>query len=1032
MAKRRVSRPDKRVLARQHVVRGGRSGPAAAPRAGAASAHGGGFGRDILAFLTFVAAVITLSALLTYRREDALASRAQNLIGPEGHRLASGLFGLTGVCAFLFPVALLYTSMALFVRGKGKRRGRQLAGVVLLALSGAVLAHLLIGHRTFAYPPGGAIGAALGEPLRSLFSTFGAVLLMIGSVGAALIIATDAAFARLCVYIGRSVGYGAAVAWRSGGVALAAAWESFKARRAERAREKAEEEAAFAQELADAEEGFEDELAETVEEAELAEERPGGRVKALRSAPPALAAAQPRLEETEAELDAEEADRVAEEAARLAQEAEERRVRELAEEQAREAALRAAKRARNAPAEDPAWVTAAAEVSEVAEAAEVAAAASAQAPAPAAEAAKVPEAERPKPILSLPSHPPAPVAGALKPGVVSSPPRPSVPPPAKVSPEPIPAVGPVLPVIVEPKAPPCPSKPEKKDPFAFEGESNFALPPLSLLEACENKKAVLDKDAFFATAEKLREKLASFGIEGMVKEIRPGPVVTMYEFEPAPGIKISKIASLADDLAMAMEALKVRIVAPIPGKGVVGIEVPNKERETVSFRDVLEQDAFLKSQSRLAMAIGKNIEGMPYIADLSKMPHMLIAGTTGSGKSVSVNAMIMSILFKSTPEEVRMIMVDPKVTELSIYEGIPHLLLPVVTDARKAALALRWAVEEMERRYQLLADAGVRNIAGYNKWVERALTDLATVPPPSSSRTSAHADPKKLTIIDVAEGESEDVAIARAMGEGLSLGVPAPDLNGDEPEARAEAVAPEAELVSEAEGKVEPPRKLPYIVIIIDEVADLMMVASREVETYVARLAQMARAAGIHLMVATQRPSTDVITGVIKANFPARISFQLRSKPDSMTILGTIGAEALLGMGDMLILPPTSAHLERVHGAYVSDADIQKVVAHLRKQGKPVYDESILKPREEDGEDGGGAAEEEYADEMYDQCLALVSDMRQVSVSMLQRKLRLGYNRAARIIERMEREGVVGPANGSKPRDVLIRPVGEMGKEVNL
>jgi S-DNA-T family DNA segregation ATPase FtsK/SpoIIIE len=451
---------------------------------------------------------------------------------------------------------------------------------------------------------------------------------------------------------------------------------------------------------------------------------------------------------------------------------------------------------------------------------------------------------------------------------------------------------------------------------------------------------------------------------------------------------------------------------------------------------VLEQDAFLKSPSKLAMAIGKNIEGMPYISDLAKMPHMLIAGTTGSGKSVSVNAMIMSILFKSTPAEVRMIMVDPKVTELSIYEGIPHLLLPVVTDARKAALALRWAVEEMERRYQLLADAGVRNIGGYNKWVERTESEVAKVPPPAPKGEAMAAVPsRKLTIIDVAEGESEDEAIARATGEAV-LGVPAPNLDDEELAPATSVEAPV--LVEVAAGAVpeakmqEPPRKLPYIVIVIDEVADLMMVAGREVETYVARLAQMARAAGIHLMVATQRPSTDVITGVIKANFPARISFQLRSKPDSMTILGTVGAESLLGMGDMLILPPTSAHLERVHGAYVADADIQKVVAHLKKQGKPVYDESILRPRDDESEEGGSAGEEMFNDEMYDQCLALVSEMRQVSVSMLQRRLRLGYNRAARIIERMEREGVVGPANGSKPRDVLIRPAGEMHKEVNL
>jgi S-DNA-T family DNA segregation ATPase FtsK/SpoIIIE len=483
---------------------------------------------------------------------------------------------------------------------------------------------------------------------------------------------------------------------------------------------------------------------------------------------------------------------------------------------------------------------------------------------------------------------------------------------------------------------------------------------------------------------------------------------------------------------MAMEALKVRIVAPIPGKGVVGIEVPNKTREHVFFREIAEQDVFANSPSKIALAIGKNIEGMPYITDLAKMPHMLIAGTTGSGKSVSVNAMIMSILFKATPEEVRMIMVDPKVTELSIYEGIPHLLLPVVTDARKAALALRWAVEEMERRYQLLADAGVRNLSGYNKWIERSQGE----PKPAAEKPVATSPAsRRLRIIDLAEGESEEEAIARADGaQGPTLGVAAPDLN-EEPEptpshAEPVSVAPLSGSEEDLPAN-EKPRKLPYIVIVIDEIADLMMVASREVETYVTRLAQMARAAGIHLMVATQRPSTDVITGVIKANFPARISFQLRSKPDSMTILGTTGAEALLGMGDMLILPPTSAHLERVHGAFVSDQEIQKVVDHLKTQGKPVYDESILRPRDEESEEGF-AEEEQFADEMYDQCLALVSEMRLISVSMLQRKLRLGYNRAARIIERMEREGIVGPANGSRPREVLIRPVGQMSSELNV
>ncbi|WP_194866446.1 DNA translocase FtsK 4TM domain-containing protein [Myxococcus sp. CA005] len=559
-------------------------------------------------------------------------------------------------------------------------------------------------------------------------------------------------------------------------------------------------------------------------------------------------------------------------------------------------------------------------------------------------------------------------------------------------------------------------------------EEAFRLSKQQEKEQAIAAKLALKESREREKAEKLRAKLADFGIVGEVVEIRPGPVVTMYEFLPGPGIKVSKIAALADDLAMAMEAMRVRIVAPIPGKGVVGIEVPNRDRETVYLKEIAEQDAFNKGASKLTMCVGKDIEGMPYVLDLAKAPHLLIAGTTGSGKSVAVNSMIMSILLKATPEEVRFIMVDPKMLELSVYEGIPHLLLPVVTDPKKAALALRWAVEEMERRYQMLSEAGVRNIAGFNKLVESTAVEVKTT---TESAPKKKAKPKNVLVLD---GESPKSSMPAG---GESLGVAAPRDDEDDmldAQAPEEAEAPELEDESEdteameASESTEPEKKqlkkLPYIVVIIDELADLMMVASREVETYVARLAQMARAAGIHLMVATQRPSTDVVTGVIKANFPTRVSFMLRSKPDSMTILGTVGAEALLGMGDMLIMPPTSAHLQRVHGAFVSENEIKKAVDHLKAQGKPVYDDSILKPRDEDVE--GGGEEDELSDELYDQALATVSEMRAVSISMLQRKMRIGYNRAARMIERMERDGVVGAADGAKPREVLIRGLGDM------
>ncbi|MFL5425607.1 MAG: DNA translocase FtsK 4TM domain-containing protein [Myxococcales bacterium] len=594
----------------------------------------------------------------------------------------------------------------------------------------------------------------------------------------------------------------------------------------------------------------------------------------------------------------------------------------------------------------------------------------------------VPEAE-------VPQDPRLPVASASEPPPKQEdrPPIEPVPPPTIVVPRPaLPREGERAP---EPRKEPVAARPapdaaaETPSPrraasyTLHGGRTSFTLPPISLLTGEAQALLPIDREGLTATAEKLRQKLASFGIQGQVTRIRPGPVVTMFEFLPASGVKVSRIASLADDLAMAMEAMRVRIVAPIPGKGVVGIEIPNKERQLVVLRELCEQEAFQKSQSKLAMCLGKDIEGMPYIADLGRMPHLLIAGTTGSGKSVAVNSMIVSMLLRATPEEVRFLMVDPKMLELSVYEGIPHLLLPVVTDAKKAAMALRWAVEEMERRYQLLAECGVRNIASYNKKVEKE-GDGALLRHNRSVREKKPAEP-----------------------------APTEGTQGDLP----------------LDSGREPLRRLPYLVLIIDELADLMMVASREVETYIARLAQMARAAGIHLMVATQRPSTDVVTGVIKANFPARISFQVASRHDSGTIINAPGAENLLGMGDMLILPPGTSTLTRVHGPYVEEKEINAVVEYWKAQGAPVYDPSILRPR---ADEDGLADDDEGPDELYDHAIAAVADMRFVSISLLQRKLRVGYNRAARMIERMEREGIVGPADGAKPREVLIRPVGEM------
>jgi len=481
-------------------------------------------------------------------------------------------------------------------------------------------------------------------------------------------------------------------------------------------------------------------------------------------------------------------------------------------------------------------------------------------------------------------------------------------------------------------------------------------------------------------------------------------------------VKLSRIENLDKELTMALSATRIRIIAPIPGKGVVGIEVPNRDRAMVTLREVLETETYRHAGGMLPLALGKNIEGVPYCVDLQRMPHLLIAGTTGSGKSVGLNTMILSLLYRQTPDQVRMIMVDPKMTELSAYEDIPHLLLPVVTDPAKASRALQWAVDEMERRTQILADTGSKDLKSYNAKVDRLR---------SEGRSFDEADalpPRRLLVVDVAGGETEEEAAARLQAEADGAASreagPAFEDPTEPPPADPLAAAERAQL----------PRKLPWIVVVIDELADLMMTAPREVEIALARLAQKARATGIHLIVATQRPSTDVVTGMIKNNFPARISFRLQSRHDSSTVINGPGAESLLGDGDMLVMTATQP-ITRVQGAFVSEEELHRVVTFLKEQGRPVYDETILKARDT-GDGGNGGYDDD--DPVYDQALELVSRMEEVSVSKLQREMRLGYNKAAKIVERMEREGVVGPANGVKPRQVLIRPAGEMGAQPNV
>jgi S-DNA-T family DNA segregation ATPase FtsK/SpoIIIE len=561
---------------------------------------------------------------------------------------------------------------------------------------------------------------------------------------------------------------------------------------------------------------------------------------------------------------------------------------------------------------------------------------------------------------------------------------------------------------------------EKKEApsFAFTKAGDvFRLPATDLLDAHEEKAKALDERGLTHTADVIVATLRQHGVEGVIKHIRPGPVVTLYEFSPVAGVKLARIENLDKELTMALSATRIRIIAPIPGKGVVGIEVPNRDRATVYLRDVLESESFASAGGLLPLALGKNIEGLPYCVDLQRMPHLLIAGTTGSGKSVGLNTMILSLLYRQTPAEVRMIMVDPKMTELSLYEDIPHLLLPVVTDPQKAARALQWAVDEMERRTQILADTGSKDLKSYNGKVEKLRAEGRTF-------DEDPAPPKKLVVVDVTAGETEEEAAARAA---LESDVPAEAVLAS-PEFEDPTAPPPADPVAARDEK-RLPQKLPYIVVVIDELADLMMTAPREVEISLARLAQKARATGIHLIVATQRPSTDVITGMIKNNFPARISFRLASRHDSQTIINGPGAETLLGDGDMLVLTATQP-VTRVQGAFVSEGELHRLVEFLKEQGRPVYDESILRAREGNGERGGFDADED--DPVYDQALELVARMEEVSVSKLQREMRLGYNKAAKIIERMEREGIVGPANGVKPRQVLIRPVGEVSPVPNV
>lgn len=497
---------------------------------------------------------------------------------------------------------------------------------------------------------------------------------------------------------------------------------------------------------------------------------------------------------------------------------------------------------------------------------------------------------------------------------------------------------------------------KEKQTTLFASDPDSTLPPLHLLDEAKNTVELPSDETLDFTSRLIERKLADFGIEVKVISAQPGPVITRYEFEPAAGVKGSQITNLAKDLARALSVVSVRVVETIPGKSCMGLEIPNPKRQVVFLSEIMSSQVYADTHSPIAIAMGKDIAGLPVVADLAKMPHVLVAGTTGSGKSVAINALILSFLYKSEASKVRMILIDPKMLELSVYEGIPHLLAPVVTDMRQAANALNWCVAEMERRYKLMSALGVRNLAGYNQKIKDAEKAGEKIPHPFT-------------------------------------------------------LTPESP---------EPLEEMPLIVVVIDELADLMMVVGKKVEELIARLAQKARASGIHLVLATQRPSVDVITGLIKANVPTRISFQVSSKIDSRTILDQMGAEALLGQGDMLYMPPGSGYPQRIHGAFVSDHEVHQVVNHLKAMGEPNYIEGILTNESEAGGEFGDLGDDgSEKDPLYDEAVAIVLKSRRASISSVQRQLRIGYNRAARLIEDMERAGLVSAMQSNGNREVL-------------
>ncbi|WP_187027615.1 DNA translocase FtsK [Persicimonas caeni] len=871
--------------------------------------------REIGGLVLVALALVILLSILSFDPADLEAAGAPgNLIGPVGVRVGDALLYLFGVGSFFFDALLWYLGFMLIVGRLIEWKWSEIGGQLLFVLSGAMLSHLFfVDYTLFGHMPGGLVGEFTGEVMRGLFGTVGTSIIGVCSLLLSLMLATD-------------MSLGALVRKIMGGVHRFGAWMKHKREVRRLYKERVAEERRKILEQAAKEGKDPAQIAAELSVKPLVEG--DYEFDAEKEVEEKLSKKLMNLFKGEIDEDFDEASTTAPDSSSdeaddddwemgepmaTDPEIEDEDVADVddEEEEADEGPEIVIRHVDEDDDEDDATEQNAGDVIDMG------AEKKASGPVNADFGPQIVESEAQKKAKAKKDL----LAGDDEDGVLF--------------------------------------KPKKK--------GKYELPPLSFLDYDDSDGVDVDTEALRSMAAQIEQTLSDFKVEGQIVEICPGPVITMFEFSPAPGVKISKIARLSDDLAMALAAYSVRIVAPIPGKGVVGIEVPNPTREMVWLKEIIADDVFQGNEMQLPMALGKGTEGEPVTADLAKMPHLLVAGATGSGKSVAVNTMIVSLLYMNSPEDVRMIMVDPKMLEFNIYEDIPHLLLPVVTDPKQATVALNWVVNEMEQRYQKLADLGVRNLKGYNKKVER-LTKQAE--------------------LDHLDGKEESAAMR--------------------------------ELDIDHNGKATHER-MPYLVVVIDEFADLMMTASKDVEQAVARLAQKARAAGIHVILATQRPSTDVITGLIKANFPTRMALRVTSKTDSRVILDSNGAENLLGNGDMLFVPPGTSNLKRVHGAFVSENEIHQIVDFLKEQGDPQYDESILV--EEDEEEESPLEQEWEKDEYYDDAVKVVVDSGKASISMIQRKLRVGYNRAARMVDRMAAEGIVGESDGCRPREVLVDTV---------